>query len=52
MYGLTDSQTVASNELFTPRSSSTCTMQTALPRNMKIKLESGLEAPIVENVRF
>ena len=52
VYGLTDSQMVASTELFTPRSSSTCTIQTALPRDVKVKLEPGLETPIVENVRF
>ena len=52
MYGLTDSLMVASTELVTPRSSSTCTIQTALPCDVKVKLEPGLETPIVENVRF
>ena len=52
VYGLTESQMAASTELLTPRSSSTCTIQTPLPRDVKVKLEPGLETPIVENVRF
>jgi hypothetical protein len=41
----------ASTEILTPRSSSTCTIQTPLPRDVKVKLELGLETPIVKNVR-
>ena len=51
MYGLTDSQMAASTKILTPRCSSTCTIQTLLPRDVKIKLEPGLDTPIVENVR-
>ena len=51
VYGLTESQMVASTEILTPRSSSTCTIQTPLPRDVKVKLEPGLETPIVENSR-
>ena len=49
MYGLTDSQMAASTEIVTPRNSSTCTIQTPLPRDVKVKLEPGLDTPIVEN---
>ena len=52
VFGLTDSQMAASTEILTPRNSSTCTIQTPLPRDVKVKLEPGLETPIVENVRF
>ncbi len=52
MYGLTDSEMVASTELVTPCSSCTCTIETALARDVKVKLEPGLESPIVKNVRF
>jgi hypothetical protein len=52
VYGLTDSQMAASIEILTPRNSSTCTMQTPLLRDVKVKLKPGLETPIVENVRF
>ena len=52
IYGLTDSQMAASIEILTPRNSSTCTIQTPLPRDVKVKVEPGLETPIVENVRF
>jgi hypothetical protein len=52
VFGLTDSQMVASTEILTPRNSSTCTIQTPLPRDVKVKLEPGLDTPIVENVRF
>ena len=52
VYGLTDSQMAASTEILTPRNSSTSTIQTPLPRDVKVKLEPGLETPIVENVRF
>ena len=52
VYGLTDSQMAASTEILTPRCSSTCTIQTLLPRDVKVKLEPGLETPIVENVRI
>ena len=52
MYGLIESQMAASTELFTPRTSSTCTIQTPLPRDVKVKLKPGLEMPIVDNVRF
>ena len=41
----------ASTEILTPHSSSTCTIQTALSRDVKVKLEPGLETPIVENSR-
>ena len=51
VYGLTESQMAASTEILTPRSSSTCTIQTPLPRDVKVKLEPGLDTPIVENVR-
>ena len=51
MYGLTVSQMAASTEILTPRSSPTCTIQTPLPRDLKVKLEPGLETPIIENVR-
>ena len=47
VYGLT-----VSIELVTPRSSSTRTVQTALPRDVKVKLKPGLKTPIVENIRF
>jgi len=50
VYGLTESQMAASTEILT-RSSSTCTIQTALPRDVKVKLEPGLQTPIVENSR-
>jgi hypothetical protein len=49
VYGLTESQMAASTEILTPRSSSTSTIQTPLPRDVKVKLEPGLETPIVEN---
>jgi hypothetical protein len=52
VYGLTDSQMAASTEILTPRNSSTCTIKTPLPCDVKVKLEPGLETPIVENVRF
>ena len=53
VYGLTDSQMDASTEILTPRNSSTSTIQTPLPRDVKVKLEPGLETtPIVEKVRF
>jgi hypothetical protein len=52
VFGLTDSQMAASTEILTPRNSSTSTIQTPLPRDVKVKLEPGLETPIVENVRF
>jgi hypothetical protein len=52
VYGLTDSQMAASTEILTPRNSSTCTIKTPLPRDVKVKLEADLETPIVENVRF
>jgi hypothetical protein len=52
VYGLTNSQMAASIEILTPRTSSTSTIQTPLPRNAKVKLEPGLDTPIVENVRF
>jgi hypothetical protein len=42
----------ASTEIVTPCNSSTCTIQTPLPRDVKVKLEPGLETPIVKNVRF
>jgi hypothetical protein len=51
VYGLTESQMAASTEILTPRSSSTCTIQTPMPRDVKVKLEPGLETPIVENSR-
>jgi hypothetical protein len=51
VYGLTDSQMAASTEILTPRNSSTCNIQTPLPRAAKVKLEPGLETPVVENVR-
>ena len=51
VYGLTESQMAASTEILTPRSSSTCTIHTPLPREVKVKLEPGLETPIVENSR-
>ena len=51
MYGLTDSQMAASTKILTPRSSFTYTIQTPLSRDVKVKLEPGLETPIVENVR-
>ena len=51
VFGLTDSQMAASTEILTPRNSSTCTIQTPLPRDVKVKIEPGLETPIVENVR-
>jgi hypothetical protein len=51
VYGLTDSQMAASTEILTPRESSICTIQTPLPRDVKVKLEPGLETPVVENVR-
>jgi hypothetical protein len=49
VYGLTESQMAASTEILTPRSSSTCTIQTPMPRDVKVKLEPGFETPIVEN---
>ena len=49
--GLTDSQMAASTEILTPHCSSTCTIETLLPRDVKVKLEPGLDTPIVENVR-
>jgi hypothetical protein len=52
VYGLSDSQMAASTEILTPRNSSTFTIQTSLPRDVKVKLEPGVETPIVENVRF
>jgi hypothetical protein len=52
VYGLTDSQMAASIQILTPRNSSTCTTQTPLPRDVKVKVEPDLETPIVENVRF
>jgi hypothetical protein len=51
VYGLTDSQMAASTKILTPRSSFTYTIQTPLSRDVKVKLEPGLETPIVENVR-
>jgi hypothetical protein len=51
VYGLTESQMAASTEILTPGSSSTCTIQTPMPRDVKVKLEPGLETPIVENSR-
>ena len=51
VYGLTDSQMAASTEILTPRCSSTCAIQILLPRDVKVKLEPGLDMPIVENVR-
>src|ERR1700738_2101019 len=51
VFGLTDSQMAASTEILTPRNSSTCTIQTPLPCDVKVKIEPGLETPIVENVR-
>jgi len=41
----------ASTKILTPRSSFTYTIQTPLSRDVKVKLEPGLETPIVENVR-
>jgi hypothetical protein len=52
VYGLTDSQMAASTEILTPRNSSTCTIKTPLPRDVKVKFEPDLDTPIVENVRF
>jgi hypothetical protein len=51
VYGLTESQIATSTEILTFGSSSTCTIQTPLPRDVKVKLEPGLEMPIVENSR-
>jgi hypothetical protein len=50
VYDLTDSQMATSIKILTPCSSSTCTIQTPLPRDVKVKLEPGLETPIVENI--
>ena len=48
VYGLTDSPMAASTEILTPPRSSTWTMQTPLPRDVKVKLESGLEMSDVD----
>ena len=52
VYGLIDSQTAASTKILTPCCSSTCTIQTLLPRDVKVKLEPSFKTPIVENVRI
>jgi hypothetical protein len=51
VYGLTKSQMAASTEILTPRSSSTCTIETPMSRDVKVKLEPSLETPIVKNSR-
>ena len=48
VYGLTDSLMAASTEILTPRRSSTCTIQTPLPRDVKVKVEPGTETSDVE----
>ena len=52
VYGLIYSQMATSTEILTPRSSSTYTIQTPLSVDVKVKLEPGLETPVVENVKF
>ena len=50
VYGLTESQLQASIEILTPRRSSTCTIQTPSPRDVKVKVEPGLDTPDVTPV--
>jgi hypothetical protein len=51
VYGLTESQMAVSTEILTPGSSSTCTIQIPMPRDVKVKIEPGLDTPIVKNSR-
>lgn len=51
VYGLTDSQMAASREILTPRHSSTCTMQSPLPTDVKVKVEPGPQTLLLAKVK-
>ena len=51
VYGLTDSQMAASTEILTPSRSSTCTMHTPLPTDVKVKVEPGPKTPLLAKVK-